>query len=166
MGLLVCTTPQGMANFTERSGCSRTHPEEFWKSLRMEISQPSPGACSSTEPLSCMEYSFPVPVLPASPKNHEMHDKSACNLLIKLHHAPSMIFAVQTTQFGQRPASSYFLFFSVSPWQSDATWEIPRKQTKNQHIVLPSLLLESLNRWQFTWTLWSQGHSPSQTVSR
>lgn len=80
--------------------------------------------------------------------------KSACNLLIEqLHHAPSMIFTVQITQFEQWPASSYFLFFSVSPWQSGATWEIPHKQTKNQHILLPSLLLESVNKWQFTQTL-------------
>lgn len=91
----------------------------------MDISQPSLGTCCSSKPLSCMGYSFPVPVFPFLPKNHEMSDKSACNLLIKqLYHPPSMTFAVQTTQFGQRPASGYFLFFSVSPWWSGATWDM------------------------------------------
>lgn len=148
MGLLVYTTPQGMGNFIVRSGCSRPHPKEVSKSLRMEISQPSPGTCSSSEPLSSMGYSFPIPVFPSSPKNHEMSDKSACNLLIKqLYRASSMTLPVQTTQFGQWQASSYFLFW-VSPWWSRATWDIPHKQTKNQVILLPSLLLESLNSQQ------------------
>jgi len=87
-----------------------------------------------------------LPVFPSSPKNHERSDKSACNLLFKqLHHAPSIVFAVQITQFGQWPVSNYFLFFSVSPWWSGATWEIPCKKTENQHILLPSLLFESHN---------------------